>query len=286
MKNVFLFLDAMTDRTVSFQIEYVLDIEIDSIILMAENHYSIDSFYFFKNKRTRIYNTLKECVKHCDIIIVSSSHLSQLGQIIGKEIIVVELSDIKYNNFTVPDLDYESKAVIAVLSLGEFSDQYNTEILVNKILSEKGAKIVQYFSPFTKNILDSLSHTNYLNKSLANPYNENYNVIVLAINGISSYPDLMRIMCDISPDMVLLCVNQSYRQEQELEKCLYGCAKIETIIKSPYISYGIEKEKTYPVYFGHKESASYYGSFENDLYNVLKKSILKCIYLPEDILLI
>lgn len=288
MKNIFLFLDSVTDRTLSFQIEYVLNISVGSIILMAEDHYSSDLNYFFGNKRILIYNTLPECVDNCDIIIVSNNHLSQLESDINKEIIVVDLNESKYENLTcnVPDLKYTEKPVIAILSVGEFCDQYNTEILVNKILSEKGAKIAQYFSPFTKSILDSCCRAGCLNIPLLESRHSDYDTIVVAINGFSNYPNLIRTMCTISPDMILLCVNKSYNQEAELKQCLYGCGNIETIIKSPYIPYGLVKGKNYPVYCGHTKSSSYTGSFEDELYGVLKESILRCIYLPKSILLV
>lgn len=90
-------------------------------------------------------------------------------------------------------------------------------------------------------------------------------------------------MRDISPDIIMLCVNSSYAQEKELENCLYGCGNIKAIIKSPYISYEIVKGKTYPVYCGYKKTDSYYDSFDKNLYNVLKESILRYIYLPKNI---
>lgn len=36
------------------------------------------------------------------------------------------------SNFSIPKLNYYGKPVIAVLSLGEFTDQYIAEILINK----------------------------------------------------------------------------------------------------------------------------------------------------------
>ena len=287
MKNVFLFLNAVLDRTLSFQIEYVLGIQIRSFILMAENHNTVDSQYFFANRSVCIYDKLQECIEHCDIIIASSEHMNQLKTVKNKEIIIIEANKGKYENrpFTIPNLAYAEKPVIAILSLGEFSDQYNTEILINKILTESGAQIKQHFSPLTHDILESCSRSKRLNTALSRTgrEDENYDIIILSINGISSYPQLMKIICEILPDMILLCVNHAYSQEEELKKCLFGCGKIDVIIKSPYISYEIVKGKTFPVFCGHEKSASYYGSFENDLYEVLQQSMSKCVYWPKNI---
>lgn len=288
MKNVFLFLDAVIDRLITVQMEYVLDMPIGSIILMAESHYTADLDCFYGNKNVQIYSTLQECLEHCDTIIVSDNHLSRLRGTINKDIIVVNLSNGIHedSNFSIPKLNYYGKPVIAILSLGEFTDQYITEILINKILTDHGAKIAQYYSPLTKRIIESCFHAGHLNASLSASHIEDYDIIVLAINGSSSYPNLLRIMCDISPDIILLCVNKSYRQEEELKRCLYGCGNIEAIIRSPYISYEIVKGKTYPVYCGKEKSNSYYGSFEKNLYDVLEKCVLRKVYLPENVVVL
>lgn len=288
MKNVFLFLDAIIDRFIAVQMEYVLDMPINSIILMEESHYIADLDCFYSNKNIQIYSTLQECVDRCDTIIVSDNHLPRLMGIINKEIIVVDLSEGVHenSNLAIPQLNYREKPVIAILSLGEFTDQYITEILINKILTERGAKVAQYFSPLTQRIIESCSHVNHLNAYLSKTNIEDHDIIVLAINGGTSYPNLMRMMCDISPDMILLCVNKSYRQEEELKNCLYGCGNIEAIIRSPYISYEIVKGKTYPVYCGHEKSNSIYGSFEKNLKDVLEKCVLRKVYLPENVVVV
>lgn len=108
MKNVFLFLDAIIDRLITVQMEYVLDMPIGSIILMAESHYTADLDYFYGNKNVQIYSTLQECVDHCDTIIVSDNHLSRLRGTINKDIIVVDLNNVTHenSNFSIPKLNY------------------------------------------------------------------------------------------------------------------------------------------------------------------------------------
>ncbi len=285
MKKVFLFLDSVIDRLIMFEIEYLLDMSIDTIILMAESHNITDFNYFYSNKKVQIFSTLQECLNHCDMIIVSDSHFAKLKGIVNKEIIIVDLSkNIHENiNFGVPALNYCEKPVVAILSLGEFNDHYNTEILINKILVENGARVVQYYSHFTKAVIEACSSVGYINKSLVESHSEDYDVIVLTISDILSYTSLLRIMCDISPDIVMICVNRSYAQEEELKRYLYGFGNTKVIIRSPYISYEIVKGKTYPVYCGYEKNNLYCGSFEKNLYNVLKKAILKSVYLPKNI---
>ncbi len=289
MKDVFLLLDTVVERLVTFQMEYVFGISINSIILMSENHCTDDCNYFYKGKKIQIFNSLQECVKHCDSIIVSNNYLHKLKGTSDKDVMVLDIKNIyeKNSEFIIPDLDYQGKPVIVILSLGDFNDQYNTEILINKILTEKGAKVAQFYSPLTQKIIESYSHISHLKSPLLDSHIEDYDIIVLSISGISNYIELMHIMCDISPDLILLCVNKSYRQEEELKRCLYGCGgNIVAIIRSPYISYEIIKGKTYPVFCGHEKSTSYYGSFEKDLYGILREQVLKHIYLPENIVLL
>ena len=289
MENVFLLLDTVIGRQVAFETEYVFGESINSVILMSENNYMDDCNYFFKGKKIKIFNSLQECVEHCDTIIVSDNYIHKINKAFSKDIIILDLKNIDAENSrpTIPQLDYQYKPVIAILSLGEYNDQYITEILINKILTEKGAKVAQYYSPLTRRIIKSYAGINHSSTPLLKSHIEDYDIIVLSINGINSYKDLISIMCHISPDLIFLCVNKSYRQEEELKRHLYFCKdNIAAIIKSPYISYEIIKGKTYPVYCGHKKTNSHYGSFEKDLYNMLKEQILKHIYLPEDIVLL
>lgn len=288
MKNIFLFLSPMLERTISFQLEYVLNIQIGSIILLSENHYAEDSYYFFGDKHIEIFDTLQECVENSDIIIISKENLSKLVLPTDKKIIVINFDDSmpKSIGFSIPDLDYKEKPVIAILSLGEYNDQYNTEILVNKILSEKGARVLQYYSPKTKSILNSYFCNNCLNSAISMSKEKNYDIIVISINKINSYHELLHIMCDIAPDMILLCVNKSYKQEKELAKWMFGCGTVELIIRSPYISYEIVKGKTYPVFCGNNKTSRFLDSFQNDLYDVLKKAISKCVCFPKEIVIL
>lgn len=286
MKNVFLFMSPVLDRAVSFQIDYVLDTQVDTIILMSENHYSTDSDYFFTGKNINIYATLQECVEHCDIIITLNDLLSRLSFVVNKEIIVLELDECANKELTIPNLEYTNKPVISILSLGDYNDQYNTEIIVHKILADAGAKTIQLFSYQTKKILESFYRVNRINSALSQFNDEIYDIIVLTIDQISSYQHLLRIMCDISPDIIFLCVNHSYSQINEIEKCLYGCGQIDAVIKSPYISFEIVKGKTYPVFCGNHKTFSCYDSFENNLYDNLKKIIFNRLYLPKSAVLI
>lgn len=256
---------------------------------MSENHYEEDSCYFFGNRQICFFDTIEECVKNSDIIIISKEHKIKFRKFTDKRIIVIDLNDeslSKYFHFSLPNLDYKGKPVIAILSLGEYNDQYNTEIMVNKILKEKNARIAQVFSRKTQIILDSYFQNDCLNNAISTSVEECYDIICISIEGINNYQELLRIMYDISPDMILVCVNKLYDQEKELSECLFAYGGIDLVISSPYIPYEIVKGKVHPVFCGYDYTSRYCESFQNNLYDTLKKTILKCIYYPEKIIIL
>lgn len=286
MKNIFLYLDGITARTVAFELDYVLGVPINSIILLAENHNSDELLFVGLNKKVCIYNTLDECINKCDIIITSQDLSSvRLKQVRDKHIIKLNLSP-NYSNESkpeIPQLDNTNKPVIAILSLGRFTNQYYIEIIISKILSESTATVCQHFSANTRNILDSFSQANSMNSFLSMPKGDDFDVIVVSKNEFENYSDLLKTISTLSPDVLIVCVNYSYNEESKLIQMLRGICNIDAIVRSPYLPYEIVEGKVYPVYCGVKRNELYTSSLQSNLYDVLNDCIMKRIYLPRDV---
>ena len=286
-KNIFLFSNAFTARTLTFQMEYVFNIPINTIFLMAENHHKDETFFVGENSHVCICNTFDECINRSDMIIVAKDQIVP-HFIDKKDCLIIDSpwkskNDYKTDIHAIPKLDYLTKPVIVILSMGNYTDQYCIEILVNKILSEKNAKVMQFFSPETKTILSALSQSEYLNPNLCDVQNNDYDIIVLSIKGITNDSQLFRILKDVSPDVLILCVNYSFSKTIEIEHYFKYICNIGAIVKSPYISYEVVEGKTYPVFCGFEKSNFFKNSLDKNLEHDLRTSILQRVYLPDSI---
>lgn len=287
MKNISIFSNAFTARTLTFQMEYLLDISINTIFLMAENHHKDEVFSIGGNSQICILSTFDECVNLSDIIIIDQIKTSP--PIADKKDCLIinspwkNKANYKTDIDAIPKINYSSKPVIVILSLGEYTDQYYVEILVNKILSEKNAKIMQIFSPETKNVLSSFSRYNYLNHNLRNAQDNEFDVIVLSIKGITNDATIIRLIKEVSPDVLILCVDYSFNKAFEIRNYFKSICNVDIIIKSPYISYEVVENKTYPVYCGIENTNVFKNSLDNNLENELRAMILQRIYLPSNI---
>lgn len=281
--NIALLSNSLINRTLSFHTGYVFDREVDNIYLPTENH-SSDEIFFNDQKHIHIEDSVEGIIDKSDIIIATNSNVTR-NVSESKTIINInnpwagENVEKSNRNFLYRP---SNKPVIIILSLGRFSDQYCTEILIHKILSNSGAKFHQNFSPETQSILRDLSSHGLLRHSLADPTKEDADVIVLFIDGTKYHNDA-EFICELknlSPDLLFICTDRRSDNLNDITMISRIVCNACMIIHSPYISYDVGTGVKYPVYCGPLCSESSINSFDWNLETLLKKKIMTQLYFP------
>lgn len=171
---------------------------------------------------------------------------------------------------------------ILILSLGEFTDVYYTEILVNKLLNDLGAVVYQTFSKETRQILSCLSNHNILNQNLSTAGKENADVVVFSMDA-AKYKNDAKFISDlyqISPNLTFICTEKNTSNINKICNLAEIACKVGLVIRSPYISYDVGKGVKYPVLSGIGRKKPYHNSLDSDLEEVLKEVIKGTLYFP------
>lgn len=281
--NIALLSNSIINRTLSFHTGYVFDIQVDNIYLPTENH-SSDELFSSDRKCLHIVDSIEEIIDKSDIIIATNSKI-QCDVPKSKRIISVDNPWDEKNfeqmnrNFPTPP---NNKLVIVIMSLGRFCDQYCTEILIHKILSNSEAKFHQTFSPETQSILRNLSSHGLLRHSLVNSRNEEADIFVFSIDGTQFHNDAEYVceLRNLSPDLLFICTDRSIDNFNDIAMVSKIACNTCMFIHSPYISYDVGTGVKYPVYYGPLSGESNINSLDWNLESVLKKEIMARLYFP------
>ncbi len=256
MKDIFIFSDAFTARNLSYEIEYLCNININNIYLPYENHNRNERFNSGSNVKVCICDSLDECINNSDIIIVANPTMN-LQTYNNKETIFItnpwvcdSTGEIEYST-NAKSINF-NKPLIAIVSIGKYTDQYCIEILVNKILHENNAKIMQFFSPETHSVINDFARAGILNTNLYPCMPKDYDVLVSSYKPINGTVELLKIVNNIMPDILIICVDGIVCNTKEIDSFLKILPKSTIIIKSSYISYEVSGGITYPVYCGYE----------------------------------
>lgn len=281
--NIALLSNSLINRTLTFLLNYVLGIEIENVFLPIENH-SSDEIFLEGGECIHICDSVEEAINRSDIIIASNSAVIHNLPKSKKAVLInnpwADKGKIMLSNDGFRRID--NKPLIIIMSLGKFTDQYCTEILINKILSENGAKVHQIYSTETQSILTDLSKQGLLRHSLINTREDESDVIVVSIDGTKYHNDA-ECVCELSrfsPDMLFVCVDRTIDSVSEINNIAGIVCNVNMTIHSPYISYDVGTGAKYPIYCGFGNNDFSIASFDRNLEAYLKKEILKSLYFP------
>lgn len=285
--NIALLSNSLLNRTLAFNLGYVLNEQVENILIPAENHRADEMLYSGGKENILICNSVDDAASKSDVIIVSNKNT--IARIAGpkRSIFVTnpwaeeieKVSEIKVYERT------NSKPIIAILSLGRFTDQYYIEILVNKILFKIGAKIHQVYSKETKTIFLELSKQGVLNNNLWGCKESEADISVVAIDGTKFHNDA-EFVCElsrISPDMLFVCIDRTIEAIDNIDNIIRIVRQVNLTIRSPYISYDVGTGVKYPVYCGFVRENDSVSSLDTELESLLKSQITKCLYFPTGI---
>ena len=132
--------------------------------------------------------------------------------------------------------------MILSISVGEFSQQYCIEMLLNKILSKEGVDYLQKFSNSTNHLIAQLSKYGILRNDINLQLNKqlgNEQVIVhaISIEDLSDPNIETNFFKNITPDFIIVSCMADYTNCDELYNYLwykFGL-KIDMLVVSPYL---------------------------------------------------
>lgn len=281
--KVALLSNSIVNRTIAFQLSYVLGRKIGSIFLPLENH-NRDEMFFGGREKIFIQESIDDIIKSSDVIIASKHEIfHKLPK--RKEAVLIpnpwesECCEMPHHSNA---LSQKHAPRILILSLGEFTDVYYTEILVNKLLNDLGAVVYQTFSKETRQILSCLSNHNILNQNLSTAGKENADVVVFSMDA-AKYKNDAKFISDlyqISPNLTFICTEKNTSNINKICNLAEIACKVGLVIRSPYISYDVGKGVKYPVLSGIGRKKPYHNSLDSDLEEVLKEVIKGTLYFP------
>ena len=281
--NVALLSNSLINRTLAFQTSYVLGNKIENIFLPLENH-SKNEIFFAGQESIHVCENIEEIIDGSDIIIASSAKINRRLPKLKKVLNIVNPWKNENGKMTYIDelICTKTTPKIVILSLGTFTDIYYTEIIINKILSDCGAKVYQMFSEQTMSLLSDLSSNNLLNRSLSGINKEKADVIVVSVDGTRyrSDAEFVSELYHISPDLIFFCIDKTITNVNEICRVAEIVCKIGLTIRSPYVTYDVGTGVKYPVFSGACKEDSCVYSIDRDFETEIKKNIINNLYFP------
>ena len=252
MKNIFVLSTTLLTDNFLWYADYVLNFKIGNVYLIGENHARNDCY--MAANQVIICDSIEEAIDYSDIIIIiyseegdsfpystiEKAHNHAVNK--GKEVIIIKLkNDISTLNNAVDIKECNQKPVIINIGIGEASQQYIYEIMLNKLFVENKVPFYQSFSSYTHQILSELDKNKYLcgdiSKMLKSTDGE-YKIIVesISIDKTTELYEISHYIDELHPDYCIVCGDQcniNTKYIKNLFRYKYNC--LTTIYKSYYV---------------------------------------------------
>ena len=230
MSRYFIVATSYYAHTAIFLSDYVFSDKDCQFILLQENHKQSD----FQNKKVKLYDNIQSAIVDCDCVwfIDSNLYVDLYDKIVSlsnkykKKLILTKL--VLDKNIYVDSLQKElfsSKPTVLSIGIGDSSQQYCTEIFLNRIFRKQNIDFDQFFSPTSKMILENISKNNLVNKELVKQLFKPKYSGKICIKGIT-FETLSELILNFEEikswniDIVIININQNIAQNEEMVKSL------------------------------------------------------------------
>ena len=299
MARIFIFSNSYAAKTILLELDYLLNIEIDEIFLLKENH-DEKEHYTCNNAKIKIHKSVDTCISFCDTIILikdsnmpekSIDYLLSESKRLNKNCFVVQnpwekefifsTNEKSYENF-----DFKKYPVILNISLGSNTQQFFIELMMNRLFVENKINFRQVYSAETSDFLHQINNFGLLNNNIfeqLNMIDNQYNIIIISLNignlyNMKKYVDIVKF---ISPDFITIQSDLNLNEYDYVNNMVkYGYfSKLDLLIKSHY--YLLQNK--FNIYCDKKIDNDFFiqdiesDNFDKKLYN----AILAKIALPE-----
>ena len=289
--SIFIFANAYAAETAMYMLDYVLDINYSNIILLKENHSSIEFENRMFEKHIVTYDDIDECLENSDYILVikdvfipqsSIDKIVKKSKIGNKKYIVVD-NPWEYTDSLNKDLcdicekkmdeyDFGNVPNILLIGCGMASQLYCTEVLINNILTSERILFSQIYSDETRVFLEDLSQYG-INQAFISP-----NIIINIGDDLNNIKNYLEIINKIQPDFIILQVPEGFMEFDLIVNFFkYGLMRpVDIIIKSRFIPY-----KKYKVLCRDTNPNNTFKSYDDiRIKEILKQSIFSKMSLP------
>lgn len=290
--NVGFLCESIVNRTLAFQLGFILGKKITHVFLPTENH-SHDELFPVQDATFHICDHPHEILSSCSMLFCNKNSLRNFkishNRIVISNPWINESNKNTMNNIKelFPSVNKNSKKpLIVILSLGKFTDQFYAEITIRKILLEFGATVFQLFSEETFNLLSQLSKQGVLSPLLLKNDKKTADVAVVSINGTKFHNDaeFLHMITRLCPDLLFACVDRRFNSFAAFDRLVSIFTNRCLFIRSPYIAYDVGTGIKFPVYGEiKKDEKNCIASLNPNFEESLKKKLFDSLYFPPKI---
>lgn len=241
MNNVFIYANGFVTRSILNNIKYLLNFDIERVILLRENHKADEPCF---DNKIILFDSLDDCLNYCNSVIIIKDENTPCSKIdyIKNKCITDKKKYCEVDNpwtidsLFVPDnitydfdtFDFKNHPVVLDISVGMLSQQYSVEIMLSEIMYKNNVNFTQLFSEKTRQFLLQLDGYNYLNNNISNQLQKNYSgndVFILSVNvgtedGMRKYYNLFE---RIRPDYLILQIGNGNQEILGIQNAIqYG----------------------------------------------------------------
>lgn len=299
MNNVFVFSSSYLAHTFVYSIDYVLNVSIGKVYLLKENH-SKNEFRDFSTEIILEENVVA-CMKNCDIVIVLNNgcippksivNIQGLSIKMNKQLYIVDVPNQNFSDIRKIDLSiYKVTPTILNIAIGRSSQQYCTEILLNRIFNYANVNFIQEYSTNTSHILQQFSNLKILSFEIERNFhinNSKCNVIVKSL----SFEDIESMIKNLEeiklyhPDYIVLNSDLATEYYEELKKHLYnGLSCHFCLVYSKYFRKEYAKN-SFSSIFCDMYDDSYYYIDDKSIERKLKLDLFSKLSYPDKVSII
>lgn len=253
MSTLFICGTSFGERTILYNINYIMKYKVEKVIFLKENHQDNEDFSFCGKLEIMILDNLHECIAQCDMILVmlEKNVFSNIIQKIQNE--ALKKSKICYvindewfidsqliNNdlYLMPSNEVP---IILHIAQGKAAQSYCLEVTLNKMFRERDIKFTQIFTDKTQKLLEQLSNYQILNEEIE-LYFENRketDIIIYSINidkEIGELSKYVQLFSKLKIDYVILQVDFDYFDKDNIVNSIkhYCFSGLDKVIRSQY----------------------------------------------------
>ena len=263
MKTVFLFSDYFNIQMLSYGLDYILNFEIDKIVLLEENHKKSPLIWHEYPLTVTVLKTIDQCVISSDIIIAyknanisdkTLNYLLRIAQEKGKLLYLIDTPNFRMdailqsspiNSMKVAsDDNYKKGASILIMNIGTLSLSYDIEVLLARVLTDFEISFKQSFLESTNSILHQYQQCEILNRRYfdmdKNAATTENDISVISIDIGHNIEDIVKhavSILELYVDYIIVIADGSYiDKSQKVINYVKYCRNkaVDMIIFSPF----------------------------------------------------
>lgn len=255
MNCYFVFANAFLTRMFLYHIKHVVNLPIDTIVLLKENHRTDESFAMTDGIKIILKDTVQECIKGITGVFIIDDGTLPIVSINS----VIQLADA--NECPIYSLRYRLQddiiedpkqiierddwltnvPVVLHISMSYLSQSYCLENLLNKVFTNEGLRVRHFFTDSTLDMLKQLKDQDILNPLLWESVDIQQRPDVLIIStscpkGRSGMMNMSKIIRILQPDYIVIQTDNAFDNIEQLVGYVRygGGASLDMCVQSRY----------------------------------------------------